>query len=101
MSSQIHVGDIGTQLIVAVFDDNEIVDISEALSLNIILQKPDGEKNTKSATLYTDGTDGKMVYISTLGDFDEAGNFKIQGKVTLTGGVYYTSVGTFKVHCNL
>ena len=33
MSSQIHVGDIGTQLIVAVFDDNEIVDISEAFTM--------------------------------------------------------------------
>jgi len=101
MSSQIHVGDIGTQLIVTVYDDGEIVDISGASSLVIILKKPDGTNHTKTANLYTDGTDGKMVYVSVVGDFSEPGNFKIQGKVTLAGGIYYTSIGTFKVHCNL
>ena len=53
MSSQIHVGDIGTQLIVAVLDDKEIVDISEALSLSIILQKPDGEKPTPHESFWS------------------------------------------------
>lgn len=102
MSSQIHVGDVGTQLIVTVYDDGEIVDISGASSLVIIFKKPDGTVDTKFASLYTDGLDGKMVYTVINEDFfDAPGNYKIQGKVIIAGGTYYTSTGTFKVHCNL
>ena len=34
-------------------------------------------------------------------DLDEAGHYKIQGKVVLPSGTFYTSISTFKVHCNL
>lgn len=101
MSSEIHADDIGTQLVVTVYDDGQIVDISGASLLNIILRKPDGTVEIKIADLYTDGLDGKMVYTAEAGDFNMSGNYKIQGKVEIFGGVYYTSVGSFKVHCNL
>lgn len=101
MSDQIHVGDIGTQLIVTVYDDGEIVDISSATTLTIFIKKPDGSSISKVGLLYTDGTDGKMYCISIANDFDMSGNYKIQGKVTLGGGTYYTSVGSFKVYCNI
>lgn len=101
MSSEIHVGDIGTQLIVTVYDDGVIVDISAASALTITLKKPNGVSYNKIGTLYTNGTDGKMYYVSVDGDFNEPGNYKIQGKITLAGGTYYTSVGSFKVHCNI
>jgi len=101
MSNEIHVNDIGTQLVVTVYDNNSIVDISAAAQLFIFLKKPNGTTYTKTASLYTDGTDGKMSYVATAGDFDVSGNYKIQGKVVLSGGTYYTSTATFKVHCNL
>lgn len=101
MSSQIHVGDIGTQLVITVYDDGNVVDISGASVVNIIIRKPDGTSEIKTANLYTDGTDGKMVYVAIAGDFNIAGNYKIQGKVMVATGTYYTSIGTFKVHCNL
>lgn len=101
MASEIHVNDIGTQFIVTVKDDGAVVDISSATSLVIIFKKPDQTTSNKTATLYTDGTDGKMTYSTVSGDLNQAGNYKIQGKVTLSGGVYYTSIGSFKVHCNL
>ena len=101
MASEIHVGDIGTQLIMTVKDDGVVVDISSASTLNVIIKKPDGESYTKTGTLYTDGTDGKMYYTSVNGDFNAAGSYKIQGKVVLTGGTYYSSISTFKVQCNL
>lgn len=101
MSKEIHEQDIGTQLVVTVYDNDVIVDISEALLLNIILRKPDGTLDVKIAELYTDGKDGKMVYTAVDGDFNQVGNYKIQGKVEIAGGIYYTSVGSFKVHCNL
>lgn len=101
MASEIHVNDIGTQLIMTVKDDGAIVDISGATLLQVILKKPDGQTYTKTGTLYTNGTDGKMYYISVNGDFSAAGNYKIQGKVTIPGGTYYTSISDFKVYCNL
>lgn len=101
MASEIHVGDVGTQLIMTVKDDGVVVDISSASLLQVIIRKPDGQSYTKTGTLYTDGTDGKMYYTSISGDFNAAGTYKIQGKVILIGGTYYTSISDFKVYCNL
>jgi len=101
MASEIHVGDIGTQLIVTIKDDGVVVDISSASLLQFILKKPDGQSYTKSGTLYTNGTDGKMYFVSISGDFNAPGNYKLQGKVVLATGTYYTSISNFKVYCNL
>ena len=101
MASQIHVGDIGTTLIVTILEDGSVVDISSASSLQIIIKKPDATTLTKTGVFTTDGTDGKMQYVSIAGDFDQSGNYRIQGKVNLTSGNYSSSDGAFKVHCNL
>lgn len=101
MASQIHEGDIGTKLLITVTDDGQIVDISSATSLSIFIKKPDGTILTRVGVLETDGTDGKMYYITVSGDLDKAGSYKIQGQVVLLSGSYYTSTATFKVHCNL
>lgn len=101
MNSYIHENDIGTKLSIKVTDDGSIVDISVATTLIILVRKPNGDILTVAGELETDGTDGIMYYITTPGDIDEAGNYKIQGKVTLPNGIFYTTVGTFMVHCNL
>lgn len=101
MASQIHEGDIGTKLLITVTDDGQVVDISSAISLSIFIKKPNGTILTRVGTLETDGTDGKMYYITVSGDLDKAGSYKIQGQVVLPSGSYYTSTATFKVHCNL
>ena len=101
MASEIHEGDIGTKLLITVTDDGSVVDISSASSLSIYIKKPDGTILTRTGVLETDGTDGKMYYITVAGDLDKAGNYKIQGRVVLASGSYYTSTATFKVHCNL
>lgn len=98
---QIHVGDIGTVLVVTILEDGSAVDISSASSLQIILRKPDGVSYTKTATIYTDGTDGKLSYTVLDGDLDAAGLWKIQAVVVIPSGTYSSSVGSFKVHCNL
>jgi len=101
MASEIHEDDIGTKLLVTVTDDGVVVDISVASALDIYVKKPDGTVLSRTGVLETDGTDGKMYYITVAGDTDVAGTYKIQGRVVLPGGSYYTSTGTFKVHCNL
>lgn len=101
MSSQIHQNDIGNKLLLTVTDDGEVVDISSAISLSIFIKRPDSSILTRPGTLETDGTDGKMYYITVADDLNQAGNYKIQAYVTFTSGAYYTSISTFKVHCNL
>tara|TARA_A100001515_G_scaffold140044_1_gene135279 strand:+ start:1058 stop:1363 length:306 start_codon:yes stop_codon:yes gene_type:complete len=101
MASQIHESDIGTKLVITVKDNGSVVDISSASSLTIFIKKPNGTILTRTGTLETDGTDGKMYYIVVAGDLDAAGVYKIQGRVVLTSGTFSTSTANFKVHCNL
>ena len=101
MASQVHQNDVGTKLLVTVTDNDSAVDISSATSLSILLKQPDGDVLEKTATINTDGLDGKMYYLTVLGDLDKAGTYKIQGKVVISSGTFFTSISTFKVHCNL
>lgn len=101
MASEIHVNDVGTRFLATIKDDGVVVDISTALSITMIFKKPDDEIVNKNGTLYTNGTDGKVYYDTIIGDLDEAGQYKLQAKVVLTNGTYYTDIYTFQVHCNL
>jgi hypothetical protein len=101
MASQIHKDDAGTKLLVTLTDDSVAVDISSATGLTIYIRQPDGTVLTRSGTLNGGGTDGKMYYLTVAGDLNAAGHYKIQGKVTLSSGTFYTSISAFKVHSNL
>jgi hypothetical protein len=101
MSNQVHVNDIGTEFRIQIVDDETIVDLSTASILNILFRKPSGLLLTVGAELYTDGTDGIIYYNAVSGDLDEAGIYKIQGYVEIGSGAFYSSIGSFKVHCNV
>lgn len=101
MSSEIHVGDIGTQFIITVKEDDSIVDISSASSIIIYLKKPNGVSYEKYGSFVTDGTDGKLFYTSVYGDFDAPGLYKLQAKLTMGGSTYHSNLETFKVYCNI
>ena len=100
-ANEIHLNDIGTQFVLTVKDGSLAVDISGATTKQIIIQKPSGTKITVSTTFSTDGTDGKMYYTTLADDLDEAGSYKLQGKVIISDGTFYTDITTFKVHRNL
>lgn len=101
MASEIHVNDVGTRFLATIKDDGVVVDISTASSITMIFKKPDDEIVNKTGTPFSDGTDGKVYYDTLAGDLDEAGLYKLQAKVVLTNGTYYTDIYTFHVHCNL
>ena len=101
MASEIHVNDTGTKFLATIKDDSEIVDVSSAISVTMMFKKPDDEVVQKAGVFDSDGTDGKIYYSTTVGDLDEAGQYKLQAKVVLSTGTYYTDIYTFKVHCNL
>lgn len=103
--------DGGTDFIVEIKDcklvggtpTETVLDISGATSMKIIFKKPDLSSLTVNASLYSDGTDGKIVYSTTgdpaakTGDLDQTGEWEISGRVTLPGGTWTTDTDTFQV----
>lgn len=103
MTDEIHVGDVGTVLEITILDNDTLLalDISSATEKEINLKAPDGEKTQHTATFTNDGSDGKIEYTTISGDIDEAGLWRIQGKVILPGGVFYSDIDSFVVEDSL
>lgn len=101
----IHVGDIGTALIVHVVDENgDDVDISTATTKTIYLTDPAGTTTAYAASLNTTGTDGRMKYVTVVGNpttvpgtLNARGDWKIEGFVAMTAGSWSTDEGSFGV----
>ena len=100
-ANEIHKGDIGTQFTVTVQDGTTVVDISTASTKQLIFKKPGGTILTKRTSVDTDGTDGKMQYVSVDGDLSDDGVWKMQGKVIIGGNTFSTDITSFKVYRNL
>lgn len=97
-----HVSDIGTQIRVTLTDENgDPVNVSSATEMVIIIQDPEGVSVEKEAGFYTDGTEGVIVYAIEETDFAVAGKYKIQARVVLPTGTWWSTIGSFKVADNL
>ena len=103
MPKEIHQYDTGTRFLITVKDGNDTVDISNASYRQLTFRKPSDTLLTKIASVFTDGSasSGVMYYDTIAGDLNEVGVWKLQGKIALPSGTYYTDIYTFKVHCNL
>lgn len=101
MASEIHYGDIGVNFNITVMNGTAVLDVSNANSINIIFQKPDGSDLTKTATLVTNGTDGNIRYTSVSGDLDQIGTWQIQARVNFGASVFSTDIQKFKVYRNI
>jgi hypothetical protein len=64
---------------------------------NVFLIKPSGTITAGSGTLYTDGSDGILLYTTVAGDLDEAGLYELQGRIYTPSGDFYNSVTYFQV----
>ena len=95
------VGDVKVRLILTIYEDDAILDISTSTAKSIIIRKPNGEILTVTATFLTDGSDGKIYYDTVSGDLDQSGMYKIQGSLLINSGIYKSSVKMFRVECNL
>lgn len=97
-----HVGDIGTVFELELVDqDRQVVDISAADIMEIILQDPDGVAVTKTAERTTTGLDGKFRYVTLAGDLDKFGVWYWQGHVVIGTSEFKTNILRFKVEPNL
>jgi len=99
---EIHEDDIGTKFLLTVRDDDGPVDISSASVKKIIFEKPDKTIVEKTASFETDGSDGKIYYITEDPSIlDKKGYWRIQAEITMGGGTWRSSVETFHVYDNL
>ena len=102
MASEVHVGDAVTFKATVLDEENNIVDVSVATTKQIWLTQPDGTIVTKTASFYTDGTDGIIKYQCSSSDLSAAGVWSIQGYVILPVSLpYHTNIEMFKVYRNL
>ena len=98
MTAQIHVGDVGTELVVRVLDEaGRPVDVSAATVLTIKLKPPSGSTVPLTAVPDTTGADGRIKYVSLAGTFALAGAYAVEGYVEVGGAKFHTEAGTFTV----
>jgi hypothetical protein len=95
----VKLGDIGTVFELEIQDCGKTLDISSASSQEIIFVKPNGAEVSHTSQFSTDGTNGKIQYITISGDIDKVGTWGIKGKVTLSApaGEWTSTTATFDV----
>jgi hypothetical protein len=79
--------DIGTAIESRFLDtDGNTLNVSLATAKEIRLKRPDGVEIIKTAIFATDGTDGKIRYLTVDGDLTILGLWSYQGRVVLSDG---------------
>ncbi len=102
MPAEIHQYDKGIQFLGTIRDqDDAVVDISTATVKKLIFKKPSEETLIKDATFYSDGTDGKLYYITASGDLNEVGNWQYQAYIEPGSNWYHSDIVRFKVLRNI
>lgn len=98
----LHVGDVNVEVRLIVQEDGVAVDISGAAAMKILFQAPDGTVTEQTAEFVTDGTDGAMRYVTaSASDLDDAGEWLVQGHLTMPSFVGHTSRHRLQVYPNL
>lgn len=100
MASEIHVDDVGTRFLITIKEDDVAIDISTATSISIYIKRPDDSMLGRNGTI-SDGPNGQLYYDIQAGEFNDAGLYKLQGRVSIGSSTYYTSIYNFQVHCNV
>jgi len=96
------VGDEGVSIVVALTDPSgNPIDIRTATSKKIRLGRPDGTSEDFDASFLTDGSDGQLVYTTTDGDIDQAGEWQVQGLIVIGGAAKSSSVSVFTAQDNI
>lgn len=90
-----YVGDIGTKIEV-----NTYIDLTTATVMQLKIKKPDGTIMTKTATIPVGLTaaDGKIVYTTIAGDFDQAGLYLVQPYIETASTEHLGNTDKFTVY---
>jgi hypothetical protein len=95
-------GAIGVVIRLTISEDGEVLPIAGATKKNIVLRSPSGVVKTKTGSFSTDGSDGKLEYVTTsANDLDEVGFWRAQPDLAISGYDGRVSVASFEVANNL
>lgn len=100
-ANEIHVGDVGTTIVVTVKDGSSVVDMSGATGKFLYLKPTNGTLLTKTASFYTDGSDGKIKYTTIAGDMSIPGPWELQAYVQFGSNSWKSDVKKFTVYPNI
>lgn len=82
--------------------NNNAVNLSEAVKKDIIFKKPNGTTFTKGGSVVGAVSEGVIQYATASGDLDVAGLWQSQCFIDLgASGSFYSDKIRFKVHDNL
>lgn len=99
---EIHKDDYGTIFRATILDENDaVVDVGDFTTRSFIFKKPDKSIINKTASLYTDGSDGIIQYTVESGVLDTVGVWQIQAHVIGDTTSWKTDVQEFRVYKNL
>jgi|SRR6187455_190369 len=79
-------GVIGLLIKTTVKEDGTAVNVSSATTKEFKLRSPSGVVKTRTASFFTNGSDGIITYETIADDLDEAGMWDIQVYLELTNG---------------
>ncbi len=94
MGNKVYVGDVGTAIVVDCG-----YDISEATDTSLKVRLPDGTSVTWAAEIHAiDGETRYLRYVTKAGDFQAAGNYRLQASLTLNGWSGLGETASFTVY---
>ena len=99
--AELHTNDTGASIICLIREGTAALNIATATCMYIHYQKPDTTTGSWSASLSTDGTDGKMSYVTGSADLDTAGWWSVQPAFTLDTWTGRAETKEFEVLENL
>ena len=100
-STDVRVDDIGIAFKITIVDCDVPVNISAVSTKQILFYKPDGTVLTKTASFFTDGTDGILTYATVAGDLNAPGFWRIEAYIVLGASQYYSEIARFRVYNHL
>ena len=78
--------------------DGTAYDLSPASTKEIAFESPSGIRTTKAASFVTDGSDGKIKYVTQANDISEAGMWKVRAHLVLPTFSRKSSAVSFVVY---
>jgi hypothetical protein len=99
----IQAGATGLTITLTVQDEaGTAVNLTSATTTEIILKAPQGFAITKTASVVSPASDGKIRYVTEAGVFSPPGKWRAQAHVILSGGSeYWSTIFEFQVGANL
>jgi hypothetical protein len=98
----IQIGATNLAIKLLIKEGNSALNISSASTLTMYIEKPDNTVISASASLFTNGTDGIMVYYTSSSTIlNQAGQYNAQAYIVMSGFTGYTTPVHFTVYENL